>query len=346
MRRFILSLIAACFVASTVAAPVAAQAQSRESQRLSNDANDFVVAIGLWAQQHNEIIRDEMGMLMSLNAGSEKAADYFAKGQTREGKAWATVWAAEQRQMLVDLKARLATIPPQPPRPTVAEIQRDPTVTRMLQALGRVPSMTAARLDRSGWLQEHFLDLIVRTASGDADAADKIAVAYFDTNIAILETQIETTDIFAAIAAMGQSPQEQALRGSNGVLRGMVVTYRAIRADIAGEPVDRAASATAVRQQAVVVDRELATMRRRIAEARALNIPGEFGIKIKRVMDSFEKSESVIADLAGRLRSVADAIEQGPRFDAERVATLSDALIPVMDQLIEQDNARKAIMLS
>jgi len=351
MRRFILALAACAALFGGAAQPAVAQSTAPATDAdFARQTNTWVTAIGSWANSYNSIIYRQAELLNALNEGAGKAFEFSEGRNARAGKAWAATWAAEQRATLAAIKADLAALPRQPPslKGPGYDLTGVPLYGRLSRGFERVPTMTDEMMATVDALALKYIDATVRAAGGDEEAAGVLGIAFFDINIASWQADIKMLEGYLPLFEISPSLQEQVTTTAIALDRSLIAVFEIVRDDALGAPVDRAAAAARVRAQAALIDGDAAetaagvvTLRRQASDPRA----GELGPKILAIGQAYDDGRAVMAELAGRLRSIADGMDRGDALDRDKLLEITEQIAPALEKFGELDQRRKALLV-
>jgi hypothetical protein len=285
-----------------------------------------------WSDPFIALIRGQVGFFTELNG---RARD-LPKGGDAPGamKAWADLERAKVAAFeseAVGLSIKASTPPPLPP-----EFAAYAPLQRMADGMAGLPKIAAERTKMNAALAREVIDLIVASANGDARARTALQSKTFEMDIAIFDT--EDALISAGAAILPETSPERDLAQcyieTNAVRRELRRFALAASEGQAGQ--DRAALAAAIRTHADRMmaaadglDRSLDAAAAEMGAASA-DVRGTpmFGIMTKAI-DSYRRSGVVQRQLADRLKSLADYVQDPAVTPAQaiaREATLNDLL--------------------
>lgn len=349
MRRFMVVSAVCCAVIAGFAAAspaLAAPAAPRTEAEASQQVNSWLEATGRWTGGYNNTLRDQSTLLDALNAGTDKALDYNETGQSEEGRAWGEAWAAERHADLARLRASLAALPRTPPGPTGPgwNLGGDAKIAAMTVQLARIPQLTEDQAETTEALALKYIASAVSAAGGDELAAAELGVAFFDFYIAAMEAENHMIEGYMPLMRLGSSPQTQVMTSTMSLNRTLIVAFALVRDDAIAAPVDRRAAAAAIRAEAASIDRDVAAIQPRIDQMRGTALTGELGRKVTATASSYDESRNLMAEMAGRVRSIADEVERNERLDRERLMEIVALVSPALERLTVLDEQREALL--
>jgi len=345
MRRILTAAAVAIGLATATAAvaPAPAHAQSAADQRFMREANIWLEQAARWSAPYGEVLGQTYELLAALSEGALKAQEFAERGDTRAGKAWAEPWAAEQRARLGALKARLQSLSPTPPpaKGPGYDLTNMDGMRDLQRMFTEMPKGAQAQVALAETLMGRYLDLTVRAASGDEAAAEQIAPAYFDLQIAMLRSEISMYEAYLPTMDARGSPQGDLIRAGAQVNLAFIAVYELVAADLRGQGGDRAAVARTVRASADGIESRLRTTQQRVDRVLGELPPGELKTKMAAISTSIAETVKAYRVLAGQLRTTAAEVEKGDRFDAEAVLASMEAMVPTLERIIELDKQRR-----
>lgn len=353
-------LIAAAAAAFLLVAP-AAQAQSQRAAPAASPAQatpdelraleQFTATLVEWSNGYVNVLTAHGELLGRLNEGVETALAYHDKRDRRGGAQWGKAWAEQRRAELRSVKEQLGRLDRTPPKAVFngIDFSADPRIRTMLQRFERLPGLTAQQISSDETLALTIIGSAERTAAGDDNAAIELALAFFDMNSAMLESEARQHQATIEIGMVQDHPQESILRSTIALDRSLALTFRLLKADALEENPDRAAAAAEVRAYARTIAATADELVRRTNASRA-SVAGLGPVsdpmvqKIEKVMALYVESAETTRQMAAAIEALAVAIEAGPSLDSDTIANAMDAASPVIVAFQDQDMRRRAIL--
>lgn len=348
MRRLLLGLATALVLSCGLTPAVAAPAPPRTEVETANQVDAWIGDLARWSGGYIELVLELGAIYGDLNEGIATARTYFERGDTEGGGAWAREWGPRQHARIAALKPRLAALAPRPPefrspRYDLTAVAGDLAHTRNM--FEKVPGDTRAQIESAEILSAQVIDVIERAAAGERTAAGYLTAAYFDLNIASMQSDNRSNDTFIPLMERRQSAKGTVLRTSHALNESLIEAYKVLRAFERGAAVDRKAAAASIRLSAGKIDAAARDLTTRIRVIRADIYPGELGRKSTLIAESYDETLVVMTDLAGRMRSLADTVERGGELDYDGVLDTVEAAGPSIERFYTLDDGRRALLV-
>ncbi len=350
----------ACAFAALVVliAPSASDAQGNQSQKptaseLATEqaaeklGQDWLARVAVWSSAQQTVFVAQERALVAVSTGSLQALDFAAKGQAKEGAAWAQDWAKARRLQMADAQSALAALSPPPPPPV--EIANLPGIGALDTAYRSMAAKQSALGQTATVLGEEIIGLTERTAGGDAAAASQLKIRRFDVAITMLRG--ENIVIQASLSSSGQNhAQDDIIRSDVAGNLAMIAFLRAqqsyasgdaasLRAATAEMRSDAAAAAAAAEQAPLDASSSLGAIRSAPAVA---GTPLEK--RIEAAFATYADSAEAEKGLSQIIVAVADRLEKGDAPDSQAIKTALSGLNPLVERRLELDRRRKQII--
>jgi len=334
---------------------IAAPAGARPAGPAAAQPSPTVAAVQAWAAQaaawvaaQQKTFVAEERALIAVNAGAARALEFHARGQAREGAAWALDWAAARRLELAGLRARAheagTAAPPLP------EALADLPDLKAQDAALRELSRRQSDIIRVGLgLGEEVVGLAQKAASGDGQAAARLPARRDDLSQTILRS--ENLLVEASNSTLGEGdPQADLGRAAVSGNLAVMALIEARKRAAAGDAAGAAASVRELREQAGRM-LEAARQAPPHAAARAAALEAQpdlagtpFAARVKAVLATFSDSAQVESGIAEALLTVAGRLEKGEDPSSAGVQGALAGLNPLLQRRVELDLQRKSLL--
>jgi hypothetical protein len=352
-RKFLIAACAAALACANAAAAAPASRPARVSTSVQDTAarvQAWAVSLQRWAAPYRQVLLDSASTIGELNDGVLKALEFYKDKKTSEGAEWARTWGQAERAKLRALATRLDEVRKAPmPRLSGIDPKTDATVGALMSGVSRYPDLAAQGLADNEAASLPVIDLIERTAGGDAEAAPKLARSIFTINIAALRSENALLQAAKTMLPEASRPQRDVIDSGVHINLALMAVMESARADAFGEPTDAKAVAAVVRQHAEGVDvaaesakRDAGAMIARLETVAGFSATPLYQMMIKAKATYAEGSE-LDHTVANGLRQAAAKLDSDGRASDE-VLKILEGLAPLLEKRVQIVQSRAALL--
>lgn len=345
MRVLVSGLAAAAIwlgATSTEAAPAPApvvQDQSAEATALQN----WLAAISRWNQGYDALTSQMLETLTWLVQGASDLVVKLDNGDARATASWVSIWAAQARAKLeIDMTAYRALSTEAPGFP--ANVPTTPVLRQRIAVVSRTSDQVGRMVLSLRQASESYIAVMERAASGRSE--DLIALE--SGRMELMITQLDAEIIMVESSSDGfTGPNLHFARAQIATNRAQKAWLEHNRLLFTSQPVDGAASARVVTEQAGVMRQELDSMRATIIDTRRQMraqpglIGSPLGDLMMQALGTLERSADVEQRIAGLLDDLATALRSGDETADEVIWARFETLL---NERVAIDSERRRLI--
>ncbi|NEX94986.1 hypothetical protein [Caulobacter sp. 17J65-9] len=304
----------------------------------------YIAQVALWSQAYYASVNDQTDALTELTDALETAGAYYESGRRKDGAAWAQRWSEEQKQRWDAIQKRFDEIAavPLPPAPM-------PDLTARVAKIADTPTIVARYLSQNRALADRMIKRIAATAGGDEKAAASITGEMMDVTIAMIEGENQMISASTLAAAPGH-PQRDLMDASRHSNLAMIALLQAEKTLLLDQPLDEAALAARLRQQATAVELSTRSMEKatRTTLAQSRLFPELAGTPllagIEKMLATYPESAAAEREIAAAFIDLAARIDAPGAIDLDSLIATGDHIGTLVEKRLTIDAQRRAYL--
>lgn len=333
MRFLKLVLAAALIAAPITATPAVAAPPPVNKVDTEAEVGKVLGDIIAWAGGYNQLISESNDFSFELiDVVAETVED---KRTGEEGRAWMTAWLAKADAEIARQRAALAALPPMP-----AELARrygamGPAAARQIEGFRTLPSITKGVIDGAATLLNRLRPLLIKAASGDAEAKFAVARQTVAGTVLALRNENAMLDLQVVMANRPDHPQIGLSKAAKASNEASIIVLEYMDRQANGEEPDPVAAGKAMQAKVATGRAEARTVWPNAQKLKAefnTSLPaGPFRTAFYTALDTFEESGRIELALADQLGRMADRLASGAA-EADPDGTSFNGIEPLVNQ--------------
>jgi hypothetical protein len=330
------------------AGAVAAAAAPQPAVSSEAEGEQWIGRVAAWMQGTSALMAEQAETLSAVAGGVRTAEDYFSRHDAKGGAAWAADWAKARRLQLETYRQDTDTVFNAPLPPLTAGLAHDPTAPGIAGHLHEFVGAARQHMQGVSAMAEELVQLIEKTAGGDADAAREVGYRAPEIVIAMIRGECDMLTASRLLQKPGD-PQSDLVTANIESNLAMIEMLSASRDRAAGTAKDVSAYQARMRQHALASEAaadqmtlDARSFARTVVDNKTLN--PAFLARLQKAADTFADSAEVERSIGAALVIMADGLDMTDAASVGRTGAAGQSLGGLVAKRLELDRRRKRIL--